>query len=220
MKNLLVTGASGNLGKVVVQHMIVAGHTVYTTHSPGSVNRIPGTIPFEVDLSDESDSARMVGSVLEAAGHIDGALLLAGGYTGGGVEAANLHSISDMLRMNAWTAWNVARPLWLAMKERGHGRIIFIGAKPALDPIMGKDHVAYAVSKSLLFSFTDLLNADSGEADLACGILVPGTIDTPANREWNPAADRSGWVTPETMASEMMRILLAPKQAASGRINL
>ena len=52
----------------------------------------------------------------------------------------------------------------------------------------------------MLFKLAELLNAAGNTANIVTTVIVPGTIDTPANREAMPKADFSKWVAPEEIA--------------------
>jgi NAD(P)-dependent dehydrogenase (short-subunit alcohol dehydrogenase family) len=87
-------------------------------------------------------------------------------------------------------------------QENG-GRLVLVGARPALDPAAGKGMVAYSLSKSLVFSLADLLNAAGEGKSVYTSVIVPSIIDTPANRASMPKADFSTWVRPEELADKI-----------------
>lgn len=210
MKTILITGASGNLGKVVVDSFRVRCHRVITTHSRKPPESAAGAIQYVVDLTDGGQVKDMVSDITSRFGVIDGAFLLAGGFESGSLETAEATAIHRMITMNVETAFHTARAVYLQMKQQENGgRIIFIGARPALNPAAGSQHMAYAFSKSLLFRMMEQMNADPGTTGFKACILVPGTIDTPENRKWNPGADFSTWVSPAVMADRMDEILHA-----------
>ena len=60
--------------------------------------------------------------------------------------------IHAQIALNFNTAFHVAKPLFAHMMEKGNGRIVFIGSRPALEPSAGKSLIAYGLSKSLLFT--------------------------------------------------------------------
>jgi NAD(P)-dependent dehydrogenase (short-subunit alcohol dehydrogenase family) len=105
-----------------------------------------------------------------------------------------------MFAINFETAYYVARPVYNQMLARGKGRIVLMGARPALAPVEGKTSVAYALSKSLLFQLAEILNADAKGKNVVTHVVVPSTIDTPNNRKWIPNADFDSWVKPEQLA--------------------
>jgi NAD(P)-dependent dehydrogenase (short-subunit alcohol dehydrogenase family) len=64
----------------------------------------------------------------------------------------------------------------------------------------GKSMVAYSLSKSLVFRLAEIMNEEARGTDVVVSVVVPGTIDTPQNRESMPSADFNKWVTPAAIA--------------------
>ena len=89
------------------------------------------------------------------------------------------------------------------MKQVSGGRIVLVGAKPALNANQGKDMIAYGLSKSLLFKLAEYLNAEGDANNVVTSVVIPGTIDTPQNRASMPDADFRNWVQPEVIAETM-----------------
>lgn len=207
-KHVIITGATGNLGKVVTQKFLQAGYTVTGTVSPRSAT-VPATenlVYYQVDLTNEDETKSFVEKVIATHGQIHAALLLAGGFTPGKLEKTSGDDVNRMFAMNFKTAFHVARPVWAHMKQQQDGHIVLIGAKPALHANEAKNSVAYSLSKSLLFKLAEILNAEGNDHNLAANVLVPSTIDTPDNRNAMPKADFSKWISPEAMADVMLRI--------------
>jgi NAD(P)-dependent dehydrogenase (short-subunit alcohol dehydrogenase family) len=153
-----------------------------------------------VDLTDERAVGTLISWLIQTYGGIDAALLLAGGFVAGGVADATGNEVKTMFAINFETAYYAVRPVYNQMLERGKGRIILVGARPALDPSAGKTSVAYALSKSLLFQLAEILNADAKGKDVVTHVVVPSIIDTPNNRKWMAKADFDSWVKPEQLA--------------------
>lgn len=204
-KTIIVTGANGNLGMSVTNHLLQEGYKIIATvSSENGRKELPqaGNIYAEVvDLANEAETSLFVEKAIQQHKKIDGALLLAGGFAMGSIGDTGDEEIKKQLSLNFDTAYHVARPLFRHMKEKGQGRIVFIGARPALDANAGKSALAYALSKSLLFKFAELLNAEAKGTDVTATVIVPSTIDTPPNRKSMPDADPSKWVTPEALAA-------------------
>jgi NAD(P)-dependent dehydrogenase (short-subunit alcohol dehydrogenase family) len=210
MKNILITGAAGNLGKIVTAKFLTAGYRVVAIVSPQtSLSSLPKDIAgYHADLSDEASANEIVNKIIQEHGTIDAALLLAGGFAMGNILHTHLSHSDDMIALNFNTAYNIARPLFTQMSTQPNGgRIILIGARPALEHRGGKDMIAYALSKSLIFKLAELLNAEGKDKNITASVIVPGTIDTPANREAMPKADRSTWVTSEELAEAMLYLI-------------
>ncbi len=203
-KHVIVTGAAGNLGRAVVKRFSDDGYRVIAVDSPG---RTDGITPSErvevypVDLVNEGSVEAFVKTVQEKYGTLDAALLLAGGYAGGGVAETDGKALRDMVSLNFETAYHMARRVFLRMTAQPDGgRIVLIGARAALEPAAGKRSLAYSLSKSMLFTLASMLNAEGDGSNVVVSVVVPSTIDTPANRESMPKADFSRWVRPEKIA--------------------
>jgi NAD(P)-dependent dehydrogenase (short-subunit alcohol dehydrogenase family) len=201
-KVVLITGASGNLGKAAVEKFIAEGYHVIATVTPGKVlNFDPAHVEtVEADLTDEVMIQHVIADVLKKHNTINAALLLAGGYASGGILNTDSNSLKKMWSSNFETAYYITRPLFEHMLSKNGGRIVLVGARPALQPADGKKSLAYALSKSLLFKLAEILNAEGTEKNVVTSVIVPSTIDTPQNREAMPKADFSKWVKPEEIA--------------------
>jgi NAD(P)-dependent dehydrogenase (short-subunit alcohol dehydrogenase family) len=105
-----------------------------------------------------------------------------------------------MFNLNFETAYYAARPLLTHMKQHGYGRLVFVGARPALQAADGKNMVAYALTKSLLFTLAEFVNASTKGTNVVASVIVPSTIDTAINRESMPDAIFDNWVKPEQIA--------------------
>jgi NAD(P)-dependent dehydrogenase (short-subunit alcohol dehydrogenase family) len=203
-QTMLITGATGGLGSAVVPYFLDKGWRVISVVSEENGKNRPEAGPMldvqVVDLTDEAAVRSLITWLIQTYKGIDAALLLAGGYVSGGVGGATGNELKTMFAVNFETAYNVARPLYSHMCGRGKGRIVLMGARPALDPSAGKTAVAYSLSKSLLFQLAAVLNADAGGKDVVTHVVVPSTIDTPNNRKFMPNADFDSWVKPEQLA--------------------
>jgi len=207
MKTVIITGANGGLGSAVTQTFLEEGYTVIATvSSEESKSKIPAHPMLEVcivDLTNEDETTLFVESAIKKHQKIDAALLLVGGFAMGNIAATSGADLKKMYSLNFETAYFIARPLFQHMKETGKGRIVFIGSRPALKAADGKSMIAYALSKSLLFNLSSYLNEETKGTDVVTTVIVPSTIDTPANRSAMPKSDPSHWVKPQQLADIM-----------------
>jgi NAD(P)-dependent dehydrogenase (short-subunit alcohol dehydrogenase family) len=202
---ILITGANGGLGTSVVALFLEKGFrviaTVATETGKKGLAPHPALDVQAVDLSDEAATGAFIEGMIDAYGVIDAAILLVGGFAMGTLVDTRGADLAKMFTLNFETAYYVARPLYTHMLKQGKGRIVFTGARPALVPSQGKNAVAYALSKSLLFQLAEILNADAKGKDVVANVVVPSTIDTPVNRKNMPDADFGSWVHPEQLAA-------------------
>jgi NAD(P)-dependent dehydrogenase (short-subunit alcohol dehydrogenase family) len=203
-KTILITGANGNLGSVTVKKFLDEGYQVIAVDQSGThLGFAASNSNFQlksVDLTDEKKMDDFVEEAVELYGKVDGALLLAGGFAMGDVAATDGDAIRKMVTLNFETAYNIARPLFRHMLSQGYGRLVFMGARPALKPEQGKGAIAYAMSKSMLFHLADLLNATAKGHNVVASVVAPSTIDTEINRKSMPDADPADWVKPGQIA--------------------
>lgn len=215
-KTVIITGAAGNLGKAAVEKFLDDGYTVIATVSPGSSPPFVLSSRIEVypvNLMDETAVENFILQVSAKHARIDAAVLLAGGFSMGSISNTTGHMLQDMYRLNFETAYFVARPVFNLMVKQHHGRIIFTGARPALQPADGKDVLAYALSKSMLFKLAEFINAEGAAQEVTATVIVPSIIDTPANRAAMPTADFSSWVKAEDIACQILHVVSNQSQA-------
>ena len=205
MRTLIITGASGGLGRTVTRHFLDRQWRVAVIVSqPESLDALgphPNLHGYVADLTQEEQTAAVIRTIIYEQGPVDGALLLAGGFAMGSLSETGLEGIQKMLAINFHTAYTVVRPLFAHMKEQGRGRIVLTGARPAIQPAAAHKMLAYSLSKSLLFRLAECLNEEARGSDVVTTVLVPSTIATPANREAMPDADPADWVSPGEIAA-------------------
>ncbi|HTI12442.1 MAG TPA: SDR family NAD(P)-dependent oxidoreductase [Puia sp.] len=204
MKTIIITGADGNLGVATVKKFLDEGYKVIAVSLFGDhLGFAAAHENFElrqIDLSDEEATTAFVEELISLEGRIDGALFLAGGFAMGDITATDGKALRKMISLNFETAYFMARPLFGHMLQNGYGRLVFIGARPAIKPEQGKGVLAYSLSKSLLFQLAELLNAEAKGKNVVASVVVPSTIDTPVNRQSMPDANVAAWVKPEQIA--------------------
>jgi NAD(P)-dependent dehydrogenase (short-subunit alcohol dehydrogenase family) len=209
-RTILLTGANGNLGYDVVDALASEGHTLLAITGSGELSEEQKSkVAFteEVDLSDESASTAVVYKIISDYTDVSVAILLAGGFSVGAIGETNEDMLDGQIALNFKTAWFVIRPLIEHWKKNQGGQIILMGARPAINPAEGKNLVAYALSKSLLFSLAEIINEDGKDKGIAASIIVPSILDTPPNRESMPDADFTHWVKTEDVAKTIQYIL-------------
>lgn len=203
-KTILITGANGNLGVAAVKKFLAGGYKVIGVDQSGThLGFAADHDNFElksVDAGDEGSVATFVEEVIELNGRVDGALLLVGGFAMGDVHATGGAELRKMYALNFETAYFFARPLFGHMLGNGYGRLVFMGARPALRPEQGKGALAYALTKNMLFELAQLLNASAKGKNVVASVVAPSTIDTGINRQSMPDADFATWVKPESIA--------------------
>ena len=87
------------------------------------------------------------------------------------------------------------------MRAQRSGVIITISSVGAWEQY---PNVAYKATKAAMIAFTQQIAIQNAEFGVRANVILPGTMDTPANRRAMPKADFKKWVKPETVARLMV----------------
>lgn len=216
-KVALVTGADGGLGIHVSQAMLDAGFVV-----AGLAPRIQQSqfarprflaVPARLDsLEAAKKSAELV---IGKFGKIDVMAHLVGGFAGGATVAdTDDATFQRMFDLNLNSAFHILRAVVPHMRKAGSGRIVAIGSRAAESP--GARVGAYSASKAALVSLLRTVALENKDAGITANVILPGTIDTPANRQAMPGADTSAWVQPSAIASLILWLASDAAQDVTG----
>jgi NAD(P)-dependent dehydrogenase (short-subunit alcohol dehydrogenase family) len=201
-KTALVTGADGGLGVHVTKALLDAGFLVVglapkVKQSDFESPRFTA-LPARVDsLAAAKQSAE---AVMTKFGKIDVLAHLVGGFAGGqSVTETDDATFRRMFEMNVDSAFHILRAVVPHMQKAGAGRIVAIGSRAAENP--GPGVGAYSASKAALVSLIRTVAVENKDSGITANVILPGTIDTPANRKAMPKADTSHWVQPAAIGS-------------------
>jgi NAD(P)-dependent dehydrogenase (short-subunit alcohol dehydrogenase family) len=157
-------------------------------------------VAMPAELSERENSNALIDGVLRRFGKLDVLAHTVGGFAGGqSVAQTDEATFQHMLDLNLNSLFHILRGAIPVLRESGNGRIIAIGSRSAVEPGAGVG--AYSVSKAAMVSLMKTVALENGDAGVTANVILPGTIDTPANREAMPGADFSKWVQPVNIAS-------------------
>ena len=201
-KTALVTGADGGLGIHVTRALLDAGFLV-TGLAPKikqSDFERPGFTALPSRLDSLEAAKRSADAVITKFGKIDVLAHLVGGFAGGtSVADIDDATFRRMFEMNVDSTFHILRAVLPHMQKAGAGRIIAIGSRAAESPGAGVG--AYSASKAALVSLIRTVAVENKDWGITANLILPGTIDTPANRQAMPKADMTNWVQPAAIAS-------------------
>src|SRR5215472_5064972 len=212
----LVTGGTGALGSAVVHDLLASGARVAATYTvetewqhflasaADSRSRLRG-IP--VDLTEADDVRAAVQSLHTAHGRLDFLLAIAGGFAAGKIHETSEAVWDRMLSLNLKTLFSILRPVVPVMIKQNFGRIITVSSG-AIRTSPGAGIAAYAVSKAAVRHLSEVLAEEVKDYNIRVHCLMPGTLDTEANRRAMPNADFSHWVRTAEVARIIHRLLL------------
>ncbi len=211
---VLITGANGGLGRVVVEAFLVAGATVYGAgrawkEKPSKYGA--SFHPVEADLMQALECDR----VAALAAPVDALVHLVGGFAGGKPVADTRDDTWDqMLSVNLRCAISMFRAVLPQMRKAGKGRIVAMGSRAALEPM--PNFAPYGVSKAALVALVKTTALEEKDSGITVNAVLPSVIDTPANRAAMPAQDASKWVKAESIAGLLVWLASDAARDVSG----
>ncbi|MBK5966317.1 beta-ketoacyl-ACP reductase [Thiocystis minor] len=183
----LVTGGIGGIGTAICTRLAKDGCTVVANHHPSEADAAEAwkkeraaegfmIATFAADVSSFEDSARMVTEITEQHGSIDILVNCAGitrDKTFKKMEAAHWNAV---INVNLNSVFNVTRPIWEGMLERGFGRIINISSVNGQRGQFGQAN--YSAAKAGMHGFTMALAQEGASKGVTVNTVSPGYVET------------------------------------------
>jgi NAD(P)-dependent dehydrogenase (short-subunit alcohol dehydrogenase family) len=222
-RSVVVSGATGYLGRAVVRAYLEAGaHVAIAARDAAKASALrdelgslagieddPRLVVAEADPADRAAMDAFVDRVLRIWGRLDVLANLAGGF--GTAPADDVRTIRALWEQNVATVVVPAAACLVPMRARGYGRIVSVAAAAALKG--GRNTAGYAMAKSAVIRWTEALAAETKDQGITVNAILPSSIDNPVNRASMPKADPKTWVQPEEAAA---LILFLTSDEASG----
>ncbi|HEX9036572.1 MAG TPA: SDR family NAD(P)-dependent oxidoreductase [Ktedonobacterales bacterium] len=206
----LVTGAFGDLGQATALALLEGGARVLAIgnrEQPEALAQMRAQAGAAAELlsarvadaRDEDAVAAVVGDLARDAGRLDILANIVGGYDAGQpVTALKVKTFDRMLELNVKTALLFSKYAALAMEPHQFGRIINISSRAAVSG--RKNASAYAIAKAAILTLTQAQAEEVVQQGITVNALLPGIMDTAANRAAMPKADHSRWPAPADVA--------------------
>jgi 3-oxoacyl-[acyl-carrier protein] reductase len=216
-KVIVVTGASGALGRVVAETALARGAKVAgVDHAKSLMTDTPDRMELGgVDLSDAAEAKQAVEAVAARFGGLDVLINVAGAFSFETIAEGDPKTWARLYAINVLTALNASRAAIPHLVKSSAGRIVNIGAIGALQA--GSGMGPYAASKAGVHRLTEALAAEL-KGKVTVNAVLPSTIDTPANRASMPKADFAKWVTAEELANVILFLASDSASAVTGAL--
>lgn len=212
-----ITGASGALGRAVVEAAIDRGaRLALIDHAGARSAPRPNRIEIGgIDLAEPSEANRAFEAVAAHYGRLDALINIAGAFSFQTVTEGDTATWERLYRINTLTALNASRAAIPHLIASGSGRIINIGSTGALKAGAGMG--PYAASKSGVHRLTEALAAEL-KGKVTVNAVLPSVIDTAVNRRDMPKADFSAWVSPQELANVILFLASPEASAVTGAL--
>lgn len=198
---VLITGAAGALGRSVVQRFLDEGSRVLAADANeaalGELTELAPSDRLSVRRVNLADSGE-VESLFEV-GPFPAVVHLVGGFRWARFADLTDRDWSYLLTLNLETTFRVFRECARRFEAAGSGSVVAVSAPAAL---LGEAGVGgYSATKAGVLRMVESLAREMAPFGGRANAVLPGTMDTPANRAAMPDADPAQWVTTEAVAS-------------------
>jgi NAD(P)-dependent dehydrogenase (short-subunit alcohol dehydrogenase family) len=212
---VVISGAAGNLGSTVAHTLDEQGAKLgLLDRRPGRLQKVCGKLAENpdhlligsVDMTQPGSVDEACGRIIEKHGRIDVLINALGGYRAG----KPVHETSEddwdfMFDLNVRSTFLACKAAVPHMLRQQGGKIVNIAARPGLKG------VANAVIR-----LTESLAAELKHQAINVNCVLPGTLDTPDNREQQPDADFSRWVSPQQVTEVILFLASDAAEAVHG----
>ena len=226
-KIAVVSGGTGSLGRRVVHRLVIEGYSVIVTHSGSDRSRkfIANnqseyrTVDFrEVNMESESSVREFFDYIERQYGRVDVVCALVGGVIEKKwIEDVSFDEWEKVISLNLHSCFLLVKESVRLMKKHRYGRIVTIGAKPAIE-FEGR-RSGYDVAKSAVIAFTRSVSEEVRQfGDITINSIVPNIILTEENKQWGTAEEIPKWITPDQIAEKIVELCSDMGKSINGEI--
>lgn len=228
IKNIIIAGAAGNLGRETVKQFLTDGKRVVSfvqniKHRDELIDYLADLHKADKhtvlvgDLSIQSASLELVEKAYAFLGSIDAALSTAGAFHHANVEDLTEKDYETLFGSNFKSCFYLSRAVLPHMKKARAGHLIFISALSTQG--RGEEGMSlYLASKAALNMFTLCLAREVRTYGITVNAIMPSVIDSLSNRKSMPKEDFSKWVQPEDLVAIMNSLLSDALHTVSGTL--
>lgn len=198
---VFITGANGALGTLVTQSFLQLGDKVIGASLRMNSDAFPSPNfhAMSVDFTNEQQVRGAIAKIIAEFGRLDVLVHVLGGFAGGqSIAATDDATWKRMQDLNLTSAFYAFRESIPYLRKSKNGRIVAIGSLAAKEPQPNLG--AYVTFKAALSTLVQTVALENADAGLTANVILPGTMDTPANRKDMPNADFSKWLDPKRVA--------------------
>jgi NAD(P)-dependent dehydrogenase (short-subunit alcohol dehydrogenase family) len=186
-KTAVITGAGGGIGRAIARVFVREGAKVLGADFSGAQNNItddlgPNAVPFQADVTKESDVAAMYDKAVELFGRVDAAVHCAGRVVSNNPELS-VENYQDFTQTNFLGVMLCCKHAVRVMLGNGGGSIVNVSSVASLNT-EGMTALAYAGSKSAVNSVTKTMAVRHAADGIRVNAIAPGFTHSEINLTW------------------------------------
>jgi NAD(P)-dependent dehydrogenase (short-subunit alcohol dehydrogenase family) len=188
-RNVVITGAAGGIGMLLVERFLANGDAVLATDTGGeALEQLRGHVgehtkltTSPADVSSAGDVSALAEVAREQNGTVEVLINCAGFFPILPFEELTVEDWQSVIDINLTGSFLMAHAFLPLMKERGWGRIINFGSGSVFDGTRNQTH--YVAAKAGIVGFTRSLAREVGGYGITVNVITPGLTVTQAVRE-------------------------------------
>lgn len=225
-KVVLITGATGRLGRVATKKIAMLGaRLALLGRNEASLSALKDELglnpdrvmTFRADLIDPTEVELASKAVEGKFGSLDVILHLVGGWVGGkAITDLDPKDVANMLDQHLWTTLHVARSFLPLLVANHWGRFLVVSAPSASSP--GPKGAPYAVGKAAQQALVMTLAQEMRGTGVTANVLYVKAIDADHSRVVDPSPKNANWATPEEIVTAMLYLCSDDAKLVSGAV--
>ncbi len=211
-RTVVITGATGGLGRVVAGQMAGLRARLALVSSGldevEALGRELGLPPerwlaYAADLTQPESGQAVLAAAMQKFGRVDILLNLVGGWSGGKtVPEVAVDEVSGMLAQHLWSTFYLAQAFVPHLVANGWGRMVIVSSPSAGAP--PAKSAAYSVGKAAQEALMMTIAEEVKGTGVTANVIRVKTIDAEHQRERQPSPKNAAWTTPEEISAAII----------------
>jgi acetoacetyl-CoA reductase len=196
LRGAIVTGGTGAIGSAICAQLLASGHAVVALGHPSESGRLGAwragfaddarIDAVLADLADADAAAQAIAQATRTLGAVDVLVNAAGITRDARFVRMSLDQWRAVLASNLDSVFHCCKPVFEAMCQRGHGRIVNIASVNGQKGQFGQAN--YSAAKAGMHGFTMALAQEGARFGVTVNTVSPGYIRTPMTAAIKPEA--------------------------------
>jgi len=219
-KVIIVTGASGGIGKAIAEKLAKAGAKVVLAARSDEklaamAHELPGSVAVHADMTNQGDIENLIDRAMKINGRIDVLINNAGQGMQGPVESIDIDKYKQMMNLNVYGPVYAMELVIPHMRAQGGGMILNISSRASKNYF--PQIAAYASTKHALNAISLTAREELKDDNIIVSVFHPKTTGTSGYYSSGQTARTNGMKidTPEQVADAVLKQIKSEEAEAA-----